>query len=452
MTDDQEEDWGNKRRDFYFEGDKDKEQSGSEAEEDEYKEIMRLQQIRAQKMKLAETPLPVPIEPALVSATKPAEPVHAESVIVGAQIHQANSANLAKPDDLPKNVGQTEYGQGLISEYEQTYKRVQEATAAATKDKFHNMMLQTLVQYAGSLQRLIQAKSQDREANDAVEEVLQVKRKLHDLEKIAPAGEMQLSSALPNSAAKSKLAGSAKLKLKLKKKRVLVTRHEDLEPAEKMRAIEKPAVAAKKDGGMKTSLIVAGHDSEDELPAEPEIPVGAKLPQKGYSYLEDYLNPKSGAVPVAMSKAEKKAERKRKARAEAELDGKKIKRSHPPEGNVAKIGEEDAVYQQAFQDQQAAKADRVHRVELKKEEHKKNAESMFATAQRNINYNILKAKGLTRRRKKIDRNPRVKLRAKYDRAVRSRRHAVKEYSGKTDSYGGETTGMRTTLIRSTKLK
>jgi U3 small nucleolar RNA-associated protein 3 len=36
---------------------------------------------------------------------------------------------------------------------------------------------------------------------------------------------------------------------------------------------------------------------------------------------------------------------------------------------------------------------------------------------RNVNYVIMKSKGLTRKRKKIDRNPRVKHREKYRKAL-----------------------------------
>ena len=36
---------------------------------------------------------------------------------------------------------------------------------------------------------------------------------------------------------------------------------------------------------------------------------------------------------------------------------------------------------------------------------------------RNVNYAIMKSKGMTRKRKKIDRNPRVKHREKYRKAL-----------------------------------
>ncbi len=41
--------------------------------------------------------------------------------------------------------------------------------------------------------------------------------------------------------------------------------------------------------------------------------------------------------------------------------------------------------------------------------------------QRNINYRMLKNKGLTRKRKREDRNPRVKLKNKFKRAEKKRK-------------------------------
>lgn len=72
--------------------------------------------------------------------------------------------------------------------------------------------------------------------------------------------------------------------------------------------------------------------------------------------------------------------------------------------------------------------------------------------QRNINYDIMKAKGLTRKRKKIDRNSRVKHREKYRKALIKRAGKVQEYKdGPKGIYGGEKTGYKAGLIKSTSL-
>ena len=52
---------------------------------------------------------------------------------------------------------------------------------------------------------------------------------------------------------------------------------------------------------------------------------------------------------------------------------------------------------------------------------------MDKNIQRNINYVIMKSKGLTRKRKKIDRNSRVKFRNKYDKALQKRKSRVTEF-------------------------
>jgi hypothetical protein len=49
----------------------------------------------------------------------------------------------------------------------------------------------------------------------------------------------------------------------------------------------------------------------------------------------------------------------------------------------------------------------------KREEIDKHIDKTNESIQRNVNYAIMKSKGLTRKRKKIDRNSRVKFRVKY---------------------------------------
>ncbi len=77
---------------------------------------------------------------------------------------------------------------------------------------------------------------------------------------------------------------------------------------------------------------------------------------------------------------------------------------------------------------------------------------MDENIQRNINYVIMKSKGLTRKRKKIDRNSRVKHREKYRKALIKRKSRVQEFKeGPQTKYGGEASGLRTRLIKSTTL-
>lgn len=74
-------------------------------------------------------------------------------------------------------------------------------------------------------------------------------------------------------------------------------------------------------------------------------------------------------------------------------------------------------------------------------------------SKRGANWQILANKGLTPHRPKIDRNPRVKRRVKYEKAVKKlkdfRRVAVDKKS--LGQYVGETSGIKTRLARSVKL-
>lgn len=64
----------------------------------------------------------------------------------------------------------------------------------------------------------------------------------------------------------------------------------------------------------------------------------------------------------------------------------------------------------------------------------------------------MKNKGLTRKRKKIDSNSRVKHREKFRKAMIKRGSKVSEFKeGPKGKYGGEASGLKGNLIKSTKL-
>lgn len=64
----------------------------------------------------------------------------------------------------------------------------------------------------------------------------------------------------------------------------------------------------------------------------------------------------------------------------------------------------------------------------------------------------MKNKGLTRKRKKIDRNSRVKLKEKYRKSLIKWRSKVQEFKeGPKTKYGGESTGLKSNIIKSTTL-
>ncbi|XP_006815322.1 something about silencing protein 10-like isoform X2 [Saccoglossus kowalevskii] len=79
-------------------------------------------------------------------------------------------------------------------------------------------------------------------------------------------------------------------------------------------------------------------------------------------------------------------------------------------------------------------------------------EKMDPETKRAITYEMAKNKGLTPKRKKSLRNPRVKHREKYRKAKIRRKGQVREVRKEVDRYGGEISGIRAGVIKSIKLK
>ncbi|KAK1902232.1 Something about silencing protein 10 [Dissostichus eleginoides] len=73
-------------------------------------------------------------------------------------------------------------------------------------------------------------------------------------------------------------------------------------------------------------------------------------------------------------------------------------------------------------------------------------------AKRGITYQMSKNKGLTPKRKKIDRNPRVKHREKFRRAKIRRKGQVRQVRREETRYSGERSGIRAGVKKSVKLK
>ncbi|KFO22790.1 something about silencing protein 10 [Fukomys damarensis] len=95
------------------------------------------------------------------------------------------------------------------------------------------------------------------------------------------------------------------------------------------------------------------------------------------------------------------------------------------------------------------------RQKLKRKKEEASAEEQALedqNAKRAITYQIAKNKGLTPRRKKIDRNPRVKHREKFRRAKIRRKGQVREVRREDQRYSGELSGIRAGVKKSIKLK
>ncbi|KAM9409260.1 something about silencing protein 10 [Pholidichthys leucotaenia] len=79
-------------------------------------------------------------------------------------------------------------------------------------------------------------------------------------------------------------------------------------------------------------------------------------------------------------------------------------------------------------------------------------DELESDAKRGITYQMAKNKGLTPKRKKIDRNPRVKHREKYRRAKIRRKGQIREVCREETRYSGEWSGIRAGVKKSVKLK
>uniref|UniRef100_A0A4W3JSS9 UTP3 small subunit processome component n=1 Tax=Callorhinchus milii TaxID=7868 RepID=A0A4W3JSS9_CALMI len=79
-------------------------------------------------------------------------------------------------------------------------------------------------------------------------------------------------------------------------------------------------------------------------------------------------------------------------------------------------------------------------------------EELHPDGKRKITYQIAKNKGLTPKRRKIDRNPRVKHREKFRRANIRRKGQVREVRQEANRYSGELSGIRAGVKKSTKLQ
>ena len=72
------------------------------------------------------------------------------------------------------------------------------------------------------------------------------------------------------------------------------------------------------------------------------------------------------------------------------------------------------------------------------------------SGKREIGQKIMSNRGLTPHRKKETKNPRVRLRGKHDRAVTRRKGTIREAKEQTAGYGGELTGVKTSVVKSRK--
>ncbi|KAJ1763861.1 something about silencing protein 10 [Coemansia sp. RSA 451] len=117
---------------------------------------------------------------------------------------------------------------------------------------------------------------------------------------------------------------------------------------------------------------------------------------------------------------------------------------------------EDDYYAEIVQRKQRAAAEKEARVQ---EQWRRMADANAAQdaavddeAKRSVNYQILKNKGMMPRRSKDNRNPRVKRRKRYEKAQKKLSSSTAQVRSQEGNYGGEATGIKSSLSRSTRFK
>ncbi|NXG18727.1 SAS10 protein, partial [Grallaria varia] len=117
----------------------------------------------------------------------------------------------------------------------------------------------------------------------------------------------------------------------------------------------------------------------------------------------------------------------------------------------SELDEEAALkYYKMMEEKLALKRKRTANKEVLAEEEVSEGED--PSKKRGVTYQMIKNKGLTPKRRKIDRNPRVKHREKFRRAKIRRKGQVREVRRELQRYGGEPSGIRAGVKKGRKLK
>ena len=103
-----------------------------------------------------------------------------------------------------------------------------------------------------------------------------------------------------------------------------------------------------------------------------------------------------------------------------------------------------------LREKKAARKEVEQKIKLNKEGETKD---MANSIQRNVNYDIMKARGIVRKRKHEDKNPRVKKRHQYEKMMKKHKTRVQDFAdGQAQGADfGEKSGIRVGVKKSTKL-
>lgn len=129
----------------------------------------------------------------------------------------------------------------------------------------------------------------------------------------------------------------------------------------------------------------------------------------------------------------------------------KRKRAHQEEEEEEEKEEDDLFVKSQMVEYNKLKKKKEENINKHKSELIKEIEKKNELGTRKANKEVLKARGIYRKRKQYKGNAKVSNREKYMKKEKERKKMVKEYVGKPDVYMGEATGIRRNYIRSTKI-
>ena len=167
---------------------------------------------------------------------------------------------------------------------------------------------------------------------------------------------------------------------------------------------------------------------------------------------DNKLEEKESKIKLPSSLLKKKRNRineEKSNKTKEEIDDNISENNSESENNIIKKEKEKEkeFSKEKIKKSKEEKKEKERREELQKEIKRKNDLMV-----RKANREVLLARGLVRKRKSYLGNAKLVNREKYYKKERIRKSQVKEFVGAPDVYGGEVTGMRRDLIRSTKFK
>mmetsp|Transcript_11287 Transcript_11287/g.14692 ORF Transcript_11287/g.14692 Transcript_11287/m.14692 type:complete len:677 (+) Transcript_11287:59-2089(+) len=127
------------------------------------------------------------------------------------------------------------------------------------------------------------------------------------------------------------------------------------------------------------------------------------------------------------------------------------KKKHKQISSTGSDDDEDAFYKAISTMKKQKKKEKAEKYKVHKLT--KEPERVKEEERRGASYEIIANRGLVAHKKKLNRNPRVKKRVAYEKAIIRRKGQVRELrTGETNMYGGELTGIRANVSRSRKIK